>query len=197
MLQYPLLPTDRVVVPAHPRPTHRPAPAGSCARAGEQGFSVVQLVIVMVIAGILTAVAAPSFLGAKSTAARNNAIAAAASYDQAITRFMGDHGNTVPQANATDMLGTNGTRGPRNLLGAAYIRSVPSAVDSGAVAASLVGGTAPAATTNTARLWYEPGVSPTYRIVVQTRPDSNTAWTAGAASIKTCYLGNTTSTPRC
>lgn len=69
----------------------RPVIAGA-----QSGFTLVELIVVMVIVGILLAIIIPTFLSAKHTARLKETISAATAYKQSISSFALDHGNRVP-----------------------------------------------------------------------------------------------------
>lgn len=106
-----------------------------------RGFSLVEIVVVMVIMGILMAIVVPTFFGARKTAYTKTTIAAASAYATAIESYRLDHGNQVPfdpdhppsSTRTDDFFGCtvdnpscwplNGRRfGPLDLIGRPYLR---------------------------------------------------------------------------
>jgi prepilin-type N-terminal cleavage/methylation domain-containing protein len=128
--------------------------AGRCARlaAGdERGFTMVELLVVMVILAILLAIAIPTFRSGRQTAVTKNTIVSAQTYRDAINGFKLDHSNRAPTIGAANDWPAATSLGPRqpNLSGSAVLRymrtGAPDAVTKGMVniAAGAPSGTAP------------------------------------------------------
>lgn len=171
---------------AHPV---RPAPS----RAAESGFTLVELLIVIVVIMILSGVAFIAFHAARSGTSARDTIAAATAYEQAITRFQTDHANTNPRA--SDMAVGGGPPpvdlGPRDLQGKPYMRAAPDGVQSGRVGVSMSCATPPASGNVTGFIAFCAGTDPAYQVRVSTRDGSGSPWT-------TCVMGrDPAAAPRC
>ncbi|MBC7644135.1 MAG: type II secretion system protein [Thermoleophilia bacterium] len=95
-------------------------------RPAEQGFGLIEVLIVMVILAILMAVAIPAYNSAKRAARYKDAVAAASSYRQAISSFQLDNGNLVPLASIPGAWAGGASpdpAGPKNILTKYYLRS--------------------------------------------------------------------------
>jgi general secretion pathway protein G len=66
------------------------------------GFTLVELVVVVMILGILAAVAAPKLLGTSSAAADNGIKQTLAIVRDAIERYAAEHGGALPGADETE-----------------------------------------------------------------------------------------------
>jgi len=75
---------------------------------GEEGFSLIELIIVVVILGILVAIAVPIFVNIQDTANKNAISAAAANGATAAAAAAADPSSTVTVGQAAKSAGTNG-----------------------------------------------------------------------------------------
>lgn len=85
----------------------------------DAGFTLPEMLVVMIIIAILMAIAVPSFLGAKGSARLKEGATYAATYQRAVASYMADNGNRVPVGAA--QMPADGS-GPRNLLNKPYMR---------------------------------------------------------------------------
>jgi len=158
-------------------------------RPPEQGFTLVEILIVMVIVAILMIAAIPAYNAAKRTARYKDTVAAASSYRQAISSFQLDNGNLVPRAAIVPAVWPAGATfpyGPKNILGKYYMRSgAPSEVAhktlrvyGAAGTSSVTTGTPPAGALATevsaVQIAFPSPI--TFQIGVWTRKNSTTAW---------------------
>lgn len=104
----------------------------------EHAFTLIEVLIVLVIVGVLSAVALGSMRGSKDAANRGKVLAAAQSYDQAISSFAADHTGRMPVPASADWPAL--VRGPlepsTTTTGAgrqAYMRQVPNTVSTNVV----------------------------------------------------------------
>jgi type IV pilus assembly protein PilA len=86
-----------------------------CRRAGESGFTLVELLIVLVIVGVLVAIAVPAYLGVQTRAADRAAQANIRSAVPAVEAFAAD--NVGAKGDADNKAATSGYKGmTANLL---------------------------------------------------------------------------------
>lgn len=76
------------------------------------GFTLVELVVVVMILGILAAVAAPKLLGTSQTATQNGAKQTLSVIRDAIERYAAQNGGALPTAPATDLIADELLRSP-------------------------------------------------------------------------------------
>src|SRR4051812_42903930 len=76
---------------------------GDCHMRKQKGFTLIELVVVVMILGILAAVAAPKLLNTSSTAADNGLKQTLGVVRDAIERYAAEHNGSLPANPATDL----------------------------------------------------------------------------------------------
>lgn len=163
----------------------------------EHGFGLVEILVVMVIISILSAVVYLGFRQGKASTHKAEARTVGLAYAQAITQYQANNANHNPAPGAPAGSSTP-WGGPLNLLGKPYMKHLPEAVTTRRV---LVSGTCepPGAsspsTQDTGFVSYCPLTEPQYEVRVWTRPTAADPWPAQP----TCIGGSTaqTSVPAC
>ncbi len=89
-------------------PTH----TSNAAQTTEDGFTLIELIIVMVIISILMVAAFSMFGGSKDTANLKSAMTAGATYSQAIERYQVDFAGKVPEPDTDWPADEAGIKGP-------------------------------------------------------------------------------------
>ncbi len=90
-----------------------------------KGISLIEVMIVVIIVGILMAVAIPSFTTSKRTARKRTGVATAVAFQDAIDAFTRAHGSRPPAAMTADWPASGSMldpRGPRNADGNPYLK---------------------------------------------------------------------------
>ena len=155
------------------------APTRTHARTREDGFTIVELLIAMLIIVILVVVAIKAFGGAKGATYANEAKAAGSAYLQAVSQFQADNANRLPAANQWDA-----QRGPRNLLNQPYMKTAPEGVLAGRIGVSNTcpGGNPPGSFVGYVNVCMQ--AAPRYYVRVASRKSpSATTWAF-------CFLGS-------
>ena len=103
----------------------------------ERGFTLSELLVVMMIIGVLMAVAIPTFMSARTSSYSKEAIAAGSAYYAAIAQFQTDHGNMLPgdSDQAPDVQGH--PAGPASLLKRSYLKQLPAGVPDDRIGVSM------------------------------------------------------------
>jgi general secretion pathway protein G len=78
----------------------------------KKGFTLIELVVVVMILGILAAVAAPKLLGTSKTASDNSARQTLAVIRDAIERFAAANGGDLPTTPESELVSQNLLRAP-------------------------------------------------------------------------------------
>lgn len=113
-------------------------------RRPEAGFTVIELVIVVVIAAVLLSIMGAAFDSARTASQRRSAIAAARTMGDAIEDFRKDHAGRPPLlagATAGEDWSQKPANGPRNrYLDEPYLESAPGALADGLAVMTTGGG---------------------------------------------------------
>ncbi|MCB0877620.1 MAG: type II secretion system protein [Thermoleophilia bacterium] len=169
------------------------------ARHAERGFTVVEMMVVLLIALILMGLAIIAFRGAKSSTYAKETVAAGSTYVQAVSGFQSDHANKNPTS--ADLVNASQPgMGFKNLLGKPYTAQ-PDAVANGRIGVSFnancgTAATAPSGSSNE-RGWISicpVGAGPDFGIRVLARGSDN-QWNGEKYTL--CWLGSTANAPRC
>lgn len=91
-----------IITCPHPAPRAEFRAPAQPRRAVESGFSLVELIVVLLIAGILMGAFAMSGRGTKDSAAVQLGVATAKSYNDAVSNFVTDHGGRTPKFDTID-----------------------------------------------------------------------------------------------
>jgi len=179
-----------------PKHTHITSQQLARGRAREAGFSLIEIIIALAIIAILSAIIALSWGKAKSGTRKNEAIAAASRYAQAISQYQGDNANQLP--GAANMDPADARRGPVNLVGKPYIGTLPDGVIGGRIEVSMACAPPTSSSTTTAQIALCPATegAPSFAIRVMARPRTNIDWGV-AAEVTTCWMGSTGAQPAC
>jgi prepilin-type N-terminal cleavage/methylation domain-containing protein len=162
----------------------------------ERGFTIIELLVVMVIMATLIAIVVPNLLGAKQATYSREAVAAGNAYNAAIAQFQTDHGNMLP-GNSDQAPNVQGTpAGPASLLKKSYLKEQPAGVVEGRIGVSMSTGcqAPPSAGQFVGWVAYCPGNlgANAYSIRVSYRSKPGAAWQpscvigAPASGLKAC-----------
>jgi prepilin-type N-terminal cleavage/methylation domain-containing protein len=104
----------------------------------DDGFTLVELIVAMVIMAILLAVAVSTFSGAKSNGYHKEAVATARSFESSIESFAADHNGRVPNfpdefVNIEGAPGRGGLGARDTLTDRAYMRTPADGVKNGRI----------------------------------------------------------------
>jgi prepilin-type N-terminal cleavage/methylation domain-containing protein len=94
--------------------------------AVEHAFTMVEVLVVMVIIGVLLAIALPKMQGWQDASRRDGGVAAARSYARAVEAFSRDHAGRPPRNGTPEWPTATLSKGPVDLAtGKFYLRQVP------------------------------------------------------------------------
>lgn len=174
------------------------------AHVREHGFSVIEMMIALLVIAILIAVVAMGFGGAKKATYAQEGKTVGSAYMQAVSQYHADFANRHPPTTGPPTQRWSGNnapdtqRGPLNLTGAPYMKSVPDAVSSGRVGVSVntncgAPGPPTGATTQTAWVSVCYLAEPRFWVRVISRKNSGDVWSGPSATA--CYMGAPASPP--
>lgn len=176
----------------------------SHARAHERGFTLLEMLIVVIVLAIIFAIALSKFSGAKKSAYFNDGKTVGTAYMQAVSQYQADFANRHPPMTGPPALRWSGNntaatqRGPLNLTGQPYLKSTPESVTAGRVGVSVntncgAPGAPSGATTQTAWVSVCYLAEPRFWVRVIARKNSGALWTGSGALA--CYMGAPTPKP--
>lgn len=84
------------------------------ARSRTAGFTLIEIIVVLIIISIIAAIAIPTFLGSKDSTRQNGVKTVAGAYSQGVAAYMLDNGNQLPSSLASNKL--------KDLNNKAYVR---------------------------------------------------------------------------